>query len=141
MIRLNEEYWWADKCGNRSSYKELITAICSQNPIVKEVRRDYDGSMTVTLEGQQSDFVDGFSSLFKGPSKKEIYIRNKELIKRVIFNEPYTIVVWVSGEKTIVKAQDGESYDKEKGLAMCFAKYFLGNTCRYFDFFKEVCDE
>ena len=31
--------------------------------------------------------------------------------------------------------------DKEKGLAMCFAKYALGNTCRYFDFFKEVCDE
>lgn len=82
-----------------------------------------------------------FSKLFKGPSKNELYRSHKEEIKRVIFNEPYTIVIWSNGEKTIVKAQDGEPYDKEKGLAMCFAKYALGNTCRYFDFFKEVCDE
>ena len=74
-------------------------------------------------------------------TKNELYRSNKKLIKRVIFNEPYTIVIWANGEKTIVKAQDGEPYDKEKGLAMCFAKYVLGNTCRYFDFFKEVCDE
>ena len=74
-------------------------------------------------------------------TKNELYRSNKKKIKRVIFNEPYTIVIWANGEKTIVKAQDGEPYDKEKGLAMCFAKYALGNTCRYFDFFKEVCDE
>ena len=74
-------------------------------------------------------------------TKNELYRSNKKEIKRVIFNEPYTIVIWANGEKTIVKAQDGEPYDKEKGLAMCFAKYALGNTCRYFDFFKEVCDE
>ena len=116
MLRSLEEYWWADKYGSRRSDKELITAICSQKPIVKEVRQDFDGSMTVTLEGNRSDFVDEFPVLFKGPSKKEIYIRNKELIKRVIFNEPYTIVLWANGEKTIVKAQDGEPYDKEKGL-------------------------
>lgn len=82
-----------------------------------------------------------FAKLFTGHSKNELYRSNKEEIKRVIFNEPYTIVIWANGEKTIVKAQDGEPYDKEKGLAMCFAKYALGNTCRYFDFFKEVCDE
>ena len=74
-------------------------------------------------------------------TKNELYRNNKKEIKRVIFNEPYTIIIWANGEKTIVKAQDGEPYDKEKGLAMCFAKYALGNTCRYFDFFKEVCDE
>lgn len=82
-----------------------------------------------------------FEKAFKGPSKNELYRRNKALVKRVIFNEPYTIVLWANGEKTIVKTQDGEPYDKEKGLAMCFAKYFLGNTGKYFDFFKEVCDE
>lgn len=82
-----------------------------------------------------------FAKLFTGHSKNELYKSHKEEIKRVIFNEPYTIVIWANGEKTIVKAQDGEPYDKEKGLAMCFAKYALGNTCRYFDFFKEVCGE
>lgn len=82
-----------------------------------------------------------FDNIYSKKTKNELYRGNKEEIKRVIFNEPYTIVIWTNGEKTIVKAQDGEPYDKEKGLAMCFAKYFLGNTCRYFDFFKEVCDE
>ena len=87
-----------------------------------------------------SSYFDNINSL-ANVYKNELYRSNKKLIKRVIFNEPYTIVIWANGEKTIVKAQDGEPYDKEKGLAMCFAKYALGNTCRYFDFFKEVCDE
>ena len=109
--------------------------------------RSLDKNISVELGGYESDF-DYINSLVnlstKSTNKKtknELYRSNKKEIKRVIFNEPYTIVIWANGEKTIVKAQDGEPYDKEKGLAMCFAKYFLGNTCRYFDFFKEVCDE
>ena len=106
------------------------------------MRRSYRGYIDA---GYPSDFV-YINGLVKkvSPNKKtknELYRSNKKEIKRVIFNEPYTIVIWANGEKTIVKAQDGEPYDKEKGLAMCFAKYVLGNTCRYFDFFKEVCDE
>ena len=88
-----------------------------------------------------SSYFDDYINSLANVSKNELYRSNKKEIKRVIFNEPYTIVIWANGEKTIVKAQDGEPYDKEKGLAMCFAKYTLGNTCRYFDFFKEVCDE
>ena len=88
-----------------------------------------------------SSYFDDYINSLANVSKNELYRSNKKEIKRVIFNEPYTIVIWANGEKTIVKAQDGEPYDKEKGLAMCFAKYALGNTCRYFDFFKEVCDE
>ena len=88
-----------------------------------------------------SSYFDDYINRLANVSKNELYRSNRKEIKRVIFNEPYTIVIWANGEKTIVKAQDGEPYDKEKGLAMCFAKYFLGNTCRYFDFFKEVCDE
>lgn len=97
----------------------------------------------VILQGDSmSDFiVESDRLLIKGHSKNELYRSHKEEIKRVIFNEPYTIVLWTNGAKTIVRAQDGEPYDKEKGLAMCFAKYALGNTYRYFDFFKEVCDE
>ena len=103
-------------------------------------------------KGMRRSYLEGYASYFdyinplvnvstNKKTKNELYRSNKKEIKRVIFNEPYTIVIWANGEKTIVKAQDGEPYDKEKGLAMCFAKYALGNTCRYFDFFKEVCDE
>lgn len=101
------------------------------------MRRSYRGYIDEFYSSYFDDYINNLANV----SKNELYRNNKKLIKRVIFNEPYTIVIWTNGEKTIVKAQDGEPYDKEKGLAMCFAKYFLGNTCRYFDFFKEVCDE
>ena len=38
-------------------------------------------------------------------------------IKKVIFNDPATIVLWSDGTKTVVKAE-GEPFDPEKGLAM-----------------------
>lgn len=43
-------------------------------------------------------------------------------IKKVIFNDPATIVYWEDGTKTVVKAMDGETFDKEKGLAMTISK-------------------
>ena len=59
-----------------------------------------------------------------------------DLIKKVIFNNPYTIIIWFDGTKTIVKAEN-ESFDKEKGLAMALSKKFLGNTGKYYDLFKK----
>lgn len=53
------------------------------------------------------------------------------LIKRVIFNGPATIVFWNDGTKTIVKCQEGDSFDKEKGIALCIAKKVLGNQSNF----------
>ena len=47
-------------------------------------------------------------------------------IEKVIFNPPATIVMWNDGTKTVVKAQEGDGWDMEKGLAMCVAKKMLG---------------
>lgn len=58
-------------------------------------------------------------------------------IKDVIYNDPAVIVNWADGTKTVAKAKD-ESYDPEKGLAMCFAKKALGNTFRTFKPFKRA---
>ena len=52
-------------------------------------------------------------------------------IKNVIFNDPATIVFWVDGTKTVVKAQDGDIFDPEKGLAMAISKKALGNEGNY----------
>ena len=51
-------------------------------------------------------------------------------IKRVIFNDPATIVIWEDGTKTVVKCQDGDIYDKQTGLALCVMKKYFGNTSR-----------
>lgn len=57
-------------------------------------------------------------------------------IKKVIFNDPATIVFWSDGTKTVVKAKN-EPYDPEKGLAMAISKKHLGNTGKYYEEFKK----
>ena len=52
-------------------------------------------------------------------------------IKNVIFNDPATIVFWKDGTKTVVKCQDGDEFDTEKGLAMAIAKKAYGNKGSY----------
>lgn len=58
------------------------------------------------------------------------------VIKRVIFKDPLTIVLWNNGDKTIVKCQEGDIYDPEKGLAMAICKYVYGNKSNYNEIFK-----
>lgn len=58
-------------------------------------------------------------------------------IDRVIFNDPATIVKWKDGTKTVVKCQEDDLYDPEKGLALCIAKKALGNERDYYDVFKK----
>ena len=65
----------------------------------------------------------------------------EDMIDRVIFHEPATIVFWIDGTKTTVKTQNGEKYDPEKGLAMCVVKYLSGNTSKYYQIFKKYCPE
>ena len=56
-------------------------------------------------------------------------------IKDVIFNPPATIVFWGDNTKTVVRAQDDESYDPEKGIAMAMSKKMLGNKYDYYHTF------
>ena len=57
-------------------------------------------------------------------------------IKKVIFNNPATIVFWSDGSKTVVKSHL-DDYDPEKGLAMAIAKKALGNKGNYYKVFKK----
>lgn len=58
-------------------------------------------------------------------------------IKNVIYNDPATIIFWGDGTKTIVKCQEGDIYDSEKGLAIAIAKKALGNKGNFNDVFKK----
>lgn len=68
------------------------------------------------------------------PKKPDI---NFPDIKKVHFNDPVTVVLWTDGTKTIIRCQDGDIYDPEKGLAMAIAKKALGNMSNYYNAFKE----
>ena len=90
------------------------------------------------------------------------FYENPFAIKRVIFNNPATIVFWNDGEKTVVRCMDNvevrekvihgrkkkfmvpmpsENYSKEIGLAMCIAKKAYGNTGTFNDVFKAFIPE
>ena len=68
-------------------------------------------------------------------------VDRKENIEKVIFNDPATIVYWKDGTKTVVKCQEGDTYDKEKGLAMCVAKKFFGNKGNFNKVFNKFIGE
>lgn len=62
---------------------------------------------------------------------------NMQRIKKVIFNDPATIVCWSDGTKTVVKCGDNDTFDPEKGLAMAISKKFFDNMGYYYDVFKK----
>ena len=62
-------------------------------------------------------------------------------IKNVRFSPPATIVFWSDNTKTVVKAQNGEPFDAEKGLMACIIKRITGNTGRYNELFKKYIKE
>lgn len=62
-------------------------------------------------------------------------------IKNVIHNDPATIVFWADNSKTVVKCQEGDIYDPEKGLAMAIAKKALGNRGNYCNAMKKWLPE
>ena len=49
-----------------------------------------------------------------------------------------TVIVWKDGTKTVVKCQEGEDFDFEKGIAMCFMKKAFDDRGCYNDMFKEA---
>lgn len=62
-------------------------------------------------------------------------------IKKVIFSDPCTIILWSDGTKTIVRTQGDDIYDPEKGMAMAICKKHLGGSGNYYDEFKKWLPE
>lgn len=88
-------------------------------------KRYTNGSCTIST----SDF---------GPiSRKQLAMNS---ITKVIFNNPATIVIWSDGTKTVVKCDERDEFDPEKGLAMAICKKHFGGGF-YNDVFKKWIPE
>ena len=79
-----------------------------------------------------TDMVTAYHEFYKGLINT-IYGTGRPVIKNVIFNNPATIVFWHDGTKTVVKCQEGDDFDPEKGLTMAIAKKFFGNRGSYYN--------
>lgn len=62
----------------------------------------------------------------------EVFTMSAATIKDVIFAPPATIVYWSDGSKTVVKCNEKDIFDPEKGLAMAIAKRCGGNKGNYY---------
>ena len=68
----------------------------------------------------------GSGGIFMGD--KDNFLKQQFGIKEVILNDPYTIVNWSDGTKTVIKCGHGDYYDPEKGITWAIAKRALGTS-------------
>ena len=65
----------------------------------------------------------------------------RRLIKKVKFNGPCTIVWFNDGDKVVVKCQEEDTFDKEKGLAMACMKKYFNNSSIFNEVLRKWCYE
>ena len=106
------------------------------NELDKEIERD-SKTPSQAMYCHCSDVTEINAEEYNKMFVKREYINPDYEIKNVIFNPPATIVFWDDGTKTVVKAQNGEYFDPEKGLSMAIAKKHFGNKGRYFEVIKK----
>ena len=104
--------------------------------ILDQVKRKYNLEVENYIRAYELDL-----SLYPYFKPNTTNITKLPEIKDVIFNEPATIILWADGTKTVVKCQEGEGYDPEKGLAMAISKKALGNKGNYCEVFKKWLPE
>ena len=69
--------------------------------------------------------------------------RKDSKISKVIFNEEkgVTVILWKDNTKTKVRCQEGDVFDKEKAIALCYMKKCLGNTGAFNEVLKKYTKE
>ena len=71
-------------------------------------------------------------------SEKPKSYKEKIKPKKTIFNGPATTIIWTDGTKTTVKCQEGDSFEAETGIAMCYLKRLFGNEGNYNHIFRDA---
>lgn len=59
-------------------------------------------------------------------SNYDLFLTNRLKVKKVIHNNPATIVIFSDGSKEVVKVHKDDKYDKDIGVLLCIAKRQLG---------------
>ena len=136
-------YKWSS--GISMSSNQMLSSLSKQLSFCKRLYLFIHGDYTVTYSNDYCDCedydcedYDYFTSAeMLDETEHYVYVASELKIEKVIFNEPATIIFWNDGTKTVVKCQEGDEYDKEKGFAMCITKKFFGNKSNFNNVMKE----
>lgn len=108
--------WARSNKTTNNAYRDVLDSLCSaKSNFIFEKRSG---------KGEENMPVD----------RNRMYVPS---IKKVIFNNPATIVIWNDGTKTTVKCSERDEYSEEVGLAMCISKKALGNKGNFNEVFKK----
>lgn len=116
---------------------DAINELCEKNPYQKltgDITNGYS-YRSINALGKQKYHITYADYYAKQKNERKQTMRKPIKIKKVIFNNPATIVMWSDGTKTVVKCSERDTYDPEKGLAMAIAKKSFGNKGNYY---KEI---
>lgn len=69
-----------------------------------------------------SDYVSAISS---GASRSLQSLSGIPSIKKIIYSNPATVILWNDGTKTVAKCDKGDTYNKEIGYLICVLKKVL----------------
>ena len=151
-IHKDDCYWLIN---SRSFYE--ICEICAMMGF--DFERDIECNKNrVSINGIDVSFTDDsidnpllfkIKLVYKKPILHHIYANNYlnfpldniPEVKKVIFNDPATIVYWKDGTKTVVKCQNSDVFDPEKGFAMAFLKKCWGNKGNFNDKLIKIMKE
>ena len=138
-INKDDCYWLIN---SKSFYK--ICEICATMGFDFECDIDRNKNR-VTINGIDVLFTYDSDSIielvYKKPCRNIDYSYFWPEVKKVIFNDPATIVYWKDGTKTVVKCQNGDDFDPEKGFAMAFLKKCWGNKGNFNDELRKIMKE
>ena len=104
------------KTADKKNLEDIMEAVRSAKYYLTPKMEDTPASETDNKSGEAADFAS---------------------IKQVIFNDQATVVVWFDDVKTVVKCQKGDTFDKEKGLAMAICKRLYGNKSNFNNLIKK----
>ena len=116
---------------NEKKFIDALNQLCEKNPYQKltgDITNGYHYHSTNTPTSYENYYA-------KQKNERKQTMRKPIKIKKVIYNNPATIVMWSDGTKTVVKCSARDTYDPEKGLAMAIAKKSFGNKGNYY---KEI---
>lgn len=103
-------------------------------------KTQYDSPVVVTqVSAERPEFFWGEIRTITKAEMVRGAKRPKSPIKNVWFNEAKgtTVVQWTDGNKTKVVCSKSDTFDREKGIALCFMKKFYSNRGCYYEFIKK----
>ena len=72
--------------------------------------------------------IEHLHKLYAKMCEEEIKKEKSKHIKKVIFNDPATIIFWNDDTKTVSKCHKTDVYSKEVGFIVAYLKHFISGS-------------